>query len=535
MTGARRRGGIDTSYLLLFGALGLLVVLGLALWQLGKPAQPGGNHTTNAEGTAQPDGGNQGLVLFCAAGIRKPVAEIAAAYEKEFGVPVQLQYDGSNTLLSQLEVAHTGDLFLAADDFYTQQAKDKGLMAESLAVAQMRPVIMVAAGNPKNIQGVADLLRSDVTTALGNPDQAAIGKTTRSLLQKSGEWEKLEAHVRQTGVFKPTVPAIATDVELGSVDAAIVWDTTLKLYPKTEAIRAPELDAGLSDVTIGVLTSTRQPTAALKFARYLTAQDKGLLTFAEHGFQTVEGDQWAEAPELTFFCGAVNRRAVDEVIKQFEQREGVRVNTVYNGCGILTAQMRTIRGQEQGGGFPDTYMACDRYYLDTVKDWFQDDADISDTEVVIAVPKGNPAGIKSLQDLTKPGVRVSVGQPEQCTIGVLTRQVLESEGIYDAVMKNVATQTASSSLLIPTVSTGSVDATLAYATDTKAEADKVDTIRIGTDSAKAVQPFAIARGSHFKHLGKRLYDKIASSRAAFEDAGFHFRVDDSQPAGATQP
>ena len=76
-------------------------------------------------------------------------------------------------------------------------------------------------------------------------------------------------------------------------------------------------------------------------------------------------------------------------LQPLEQREGVVVNTVYNGCGILTAQMRTILDQQQGSGFPDTYMACDRYYLESVKDWFQDDVDISDTSVVIAVPKGN--------------------------------------------------------------------------------------------------------------------------------------------------
>ena len=144
---------------------------------------------------------------------------------------------------------------------------------------------------------------------------------------------------------------------------------------------------------------------------------------------------------------------------------------------MLTAQMRTIRDQNGNGVFPDTYMACDRFYLDNVGEWFQDDVDVSDTEVVIAVPKGNPYNIHSLQDLTKPNVTVAVGQPEQCTIGVLTRQLLKAEGVLDEVMNNVVTQTATSAMLIPTVTTNSVSATLAYATDTLAESDKVDTIR----------------------------------------------------------
>ncbi len=35
-------------------------------------------------------------------------------------------------------------------------------------------------------------------------------------------------------------------------------------------------------------------------------------------------------PELTFFAGSVNRRALEPVIKRFEIREAVRVNTVYS-------------------------------------------------------------------------------------------------------------------------------------------------------------------------------------------------------------
>ena len=131
-----------------------------------------------------------------------------------------------------------------------------------------------------------------------------------------------------------------------------------------------------------------------------------------------------------------------------EARGGVTVNTVYNGCGILTGQMRTISQKEGGAGFPDVYMACDRYYLENVKDWFQEDVDVSDADIVIVVPKGNPKKIKGIGDLTKPGMRVSVGQPEQCTIGALTRTMLQKMNVYDEVMKNVVMQTASSSMLV---------------------------------------------------------------------------------------
>ncbi|MEK6239068.1 MAG: molybdate ABC transporter substrate-binding protein [Planctomycetales bacterium] len=534
MIRTRRTGAVNGFHALLLGGVVVLIVLGVMLARMGQPPSPpeptvnGSNpDQSSSQGTTTNPAGAKGLFFYCAAGIRPAVEPVAKAYEKEFGVPIQLQFGGSNTLLNQVEVSKVGDLYLAADASYIQLGREKGVVEEGIPLALIRPVILVKQGNPKNIQSIEDLLREDVKTSLGNPDQAAVGRKTRKLLRQSGHWDKLEAHVTRTGVFHPTVPEVAVSVKL-SADAGIVWDATAPQYPDLEAVRVPELDAGTANITVGVLTSSEQPTQALRFARYLGARDKGLVIFQENGFETLPGDKWAKTPEITFFCGAVNRRAVEKVVARFEQREGCRVNTIYNGCGILTAQMKVILGGDNPGqSFPDTYMACDRYYLETVKEHFQEDVDVSDTEVVIAVPKGNPLNIQSLQDLTKPNVRVTVGQPDQCTIGVLTRKVLEQENVYDEVMANVKAQKPSSALLIPSVVLKTADATLAYRTDTIAESDKVDAIRIPSAAAKAIQPFSIARSSDHKHLSRRFYQAVANARTDFEAAGFHWRLRDS--------
>jgi molybdenum ABC transporter molybdate-binding protein len=477
------------------------------------------------------------LTLFCAAGMRKPVERIASEYREAYGVRVQLQYGGSNTLLNQIEVGKSGDLYLAADDSYTRLARDKGLVEEELPIALMRPVIAVQQGNPKNIRTVTDLHRSDVRVAMGNPDQAAIGKKTRRLLGDSGHWSDVEKHTRETGVFKPTVPEVANDVKVGSVDAGIIWDAVCNQYPDLEAVRTPELDAGASNITVGVITTSKHPTASLRFARYLAAADRGLRTFKALGYEPIEGDAWADVPQLTFFAGSVNRKALEPVIKTFAAREGVEINTIYNGCGILTGQMRSIKLNAQSG-FPDMYMACDVYYLDTVRDWFQDAVNVSNTDIVIVVQEGNPKNIQGLSDLAREGTRVAVGQPDQCTIGVLTRRLLEAEGVYKTLFErnNIVTETATSALLVPTITTGAADAALAYTTDARAEADKVDVVPIDSPMAKAVQPFSIARTSDYKHLGRRMFKAIAASGDTFESAGFVWRLDtDEHRARASSP
>jgi len=171
------------------------------------------------------------------------------------------------------------------------------------------------------------------------------------------------------------------------------------------------------------------------------------------------------------------------------------------------------------------FMACDTFYLDTVQEMFQPGTEVSSADIVIVVKKGNPLGIQELEDLSREGVRVALGQPQQCTIGVLSRKLLQASLDYDALVKNnVVTQTASSALLVPTISTGSADATLAYVTDTLKSSAQIDVIKIDSDLAKAIQPFSIANTSQQKHLSNRLFDAISNAQAEFEEAGFTWQL-----------
>jgi molybdate transport system substrate-binding protein len=529
---ATRSGGTNPLGLLIALSLALLAGLLLLLPRPNAPRSLGKVASGLADSGAQDSGE---LLLYCAAGMRAPIEKIVEQYQQEYGIRIQLQYGGSNTLLSQIEVSQIGDLYLAGDESYIRLAQEKDLVKEALPLARMEAVIGVPRGNPKDIDRVEDLLREDVRTVLANPDQAAIGVATREAFIASGHWSALEARVRQHGVFKPTVGDVASDIVLGSVDAGVLWDSVAAQVAEIEIIRVPELANVGANITLGVLASCKNPTAALQFARYVTARDKGLEIMRQLHYQPVEGDLWQEVPQLTFFAGSVNRRALEPIIQVFAQREGIEINTVYNGCGILTAQMRSMTGSGSVN-FPDTYMACDVYYLETVKELFQEAVRVSNTRIVIVVAEGNPKKIEQLADLIRPGIRVAVGQPDQCTIGVLSRQLLQSEGLYERLQQggNIVTETATSALLVPSVTTGAADAALVYATDAQAEADRIDAVPIDSIKARAVQPFSIARSSDHKQLGRRLFQAIAHSRKQFEEAGFVWQLDQGEStAGAT--
>lgn len=225
------------------------------------------------------------LMVYCAAGLKNSVEAIAKEYEKETGTVVELQYGGSGLLLSNLQVSKQGDIFIAADESYIKQAKEKKLVAESLILARQSPVLAVKTGNPKKITSVEDLLKPGIRYAIANPEAASIGKVCRRVFTAKGNWETLARHAT---VMKPTVSDIANDLLIGTVDAAFVWDATVHQLTGIESVALPDF-AGISEnVTAGILNSSKDPTLAHHFARYLAAPDKGGVEFKKRGYSLAD-------------------------------------------------------------------------------------------------------------------------------------------------------------------------------------------------------------------------------------------------------
>ncbi|HIO50029.1 TPA: molybdate ABC transporter substrate-binding protein [Candidatus Poribacteria bacterium] len=454
------------------------------------------------------------ILLYCAAGIKPPVAEVAKNYETEYGYKVDIQYGGSGTLLNNLKVASTGDLYIAADESYIEIARQQNLVEETIPLAVMTPVIAVPKGNPKGIHSIQNLTDDNLKIALGNPDAASIGKVSKKLLIKSGDWPAIK---EQVTVFYPTVPEIANSIKLGAIDAGIVWDTTVNQYPELDLVRVPELELGPQKTTIGVLKTARNPATALRFARYLAARDRGLIQFNNYGYIPVSGDVWMEKPEILFFSGGVNRLAIEQTIQQFEKREGIEITRVYNGCGILVAQIRT-------GAKPDAYFACDVSFMTQVQSQFDNSTNISETDIVILTKKNNPKQILNLSDLAQAELRLGVANADQSALGDLTRKMLQSEGVYDNIMKNVRVETPTADLLVNQLLVGPLDAVIVYEANCANVLDDLELIRLNLSSAKAVQPIAIGRKSDHKYLISRLLEAIKSpqSKTTFESIGFRW-------------
>ena len=500
--------------------IALVVVLAVTIALVIVATEPG---SVGLKSKGRPGTAAQELTVLCAAGLRKPAEACAAGFTKETGIAVRFQFGGSGQLIGQLATGVPADLFLPADGTYLAIGREKKLLREAIPLAEQHPVIAVAAGNPKAIAGL-DGLKPGLKYALASPEAASLGRTL-----KTGLGERWAALAAGAAVLKPTVTELLNDLQVGAVDAVLVWNATGTGMKNVQAVEDPAL-AKLSERALAtVVAASPRPTQALAFARWLASPEHGNPVWAAAGFTPVKGDAWALKPTLSLHSGSVNRIGIQATLKEFADREGAELTTVFNGCGILCATMKQMADDKKA--MPDAYYACDICFVAPVAAHFPEAVILTEADIVIAVPKGNPKGIKSLIDLAQPGLKLGIGNAMQSTLGYMTDRMLAAANIKDKVLANAVSQVPTGDLLINQLRTGSLDAAIVYNTNVKPQAEHLDTITIQVAGAKAMQPFAVGKDSDRAQLAYRLMDALRGGRNRSEAAGF--RWIDSGPKAST--
>src|SRR4051812_11386517 len=134
---------------------------------------------------------SQPLLVYVAASLKAPMEQIAADYQREAGVQIDLSFGGSQTLLASIQISKRGDLYLPADDSYLALAREKKLIGETFALAEQTAVLVVPKGNPKHVRTLAEFRDSTLRLSQANPDTAAVGKLLRAATEPSGLWQML--------------------------------------------------------------------------------------------------------------------------------------------------------------------------------------------------------------------------------------------------------------------------------------------------------------------------------------------------------
>jgi molybdate transport system substrate-binding protein len=154
--------------------------------------------------------------------------------------------------------------------------------------------------------------------------------------------------------------------------------------------------------------------------------------------------------------------------------------------------------------------------------------------LVIVVPKSNPAGIRSVYDLAKPGVKL-VTANSAVPVGGYTLQILKNMGLTGKVAPNVVSQETDVREVLAKVALGQADAGFVYSTDARTVPDRVNVIKMPAwAQPKITYSMAVVSRSPNKADAQAFIQKVLSKagQAQMLQYGFLPRVKPAEKAPA---
>ena len=142
--------------------------------------------------------------------------------------------------------------------------------------------------------------------------------------------------------------------------------------------------------------------------------------------------------------------------------------------------------------------------------------------LVIVVPKSNPAGIHSIYDLAKSGVKLDIAA-SGVPVGSYTLQILKNMNLSAAVLKNVVSQETDVREVLAKVALGEADAGFVYSTDAKTVPGQVTVLKVPAWAQPKVQyGICVVQNSPNKADAQAFVNKLMSKagQAKLLAAGF---------------
>ncbi|WP_449060992.1 molybdate ABC transporter substrate-binding protein [Planomonospora algeriensis] len=218
------------------------------------------------------------VTVFAAASLTGAFTELGTAFEAAHpGTTVRFNFGSSATLAQQITQGAPADVFAAASPATMKTVTDAGLAGAPTVFARNKLRIAVPADNPAGVDELEDLADAKVKVALCAV-QVPCGAAAVKALDAAG--------LKVTPVtLEQDVKATLTKVELGEVDAALVYATdVLASGGKVKGIDFPEAGEAVNDYPIAALSGAPAGPAARRFVDLvLSQQGRDVLTRA--GFQ----------------------------------------------------------------------------------------------------------------------------------------------------------------------------------------------------------------------------------------------------------
>lgn len=237
------------------------------------------------------------ITAFVGSASKPAMEEAAQAFEEKTGIKVYLNFGGSGTMLSQMKMSRSGDLYIPGSPDYMVMAERDGVVeSESVnIVSYLVPAILVQDSNPSNIQSILDLAQPGIEVGIGDPESVCVGLYAYEIL----DYNNLEKEIAGNIVtYAESCSKTASLVALGSVDAILGWRVFSEWQPEAIDVvyLAPEQIPRLSYIPGAVSTLTEDRASAQEFLDFLTSPE-GEQIFSRWGYIATESEARKFAPD----------------------------------------------------------------------------------------------------------------------------------------------------------------------------------------------------------------------------------------------
>jgi molybdate transport system substrate-binding protein len=227
------------------------------------------------------------------------------------------------------------------------------------------------------------------------------------------------------------------------------------------------------------------------------------LTLAACGDDDSGGGSSGQTPaEIKVFAAASLTAAFTELGQQDSSANGgTKVTFNFAGSQALATQV-------QQGAPADVFASADIPNMDKVKDLVGTPQNFASNLLQIMVEKGNPKGVKTLDDLANPDLKVVLAAPD-VPAGRYAKQILDQAG----VSVQPVSQEDNVKAVVTKVSLGEADAGIVYVTDVTAGGDKVEGVDIPREqNVVATYPIATVKASKAQDKAQAFMDLVLSDQ-----------------------
>lgn len=225
-----------------------------------------------------PEGTNQGeepsveLTVFAAASLQEAFDDLLEQFGEQHPEAAinPAVYDGSSTLIAQLEEGAEADVLATANEATMDDALEAGIIqGETTIFAKNDLVIAVPEDNPHGVEGFDDVLSLSYAVCAA---QVPCGDATAQLFEAAGQ---TPAPISE----EQNVTSVANRVSAGEVDAGFIYSTDVAARPELTAIPAD----GASIVNKYPIGATSGSEVGADFIDFVLSEH-GLALLEEYGF-----------------------------------------------------------------------------------------------------------------------------------------------------------------------------------------------------------------------------------------------------------